>query len=747
MAKKSINIGGQANDGTGDSIRDAFEKVNQNFDEIYLVGVGSTVEIFDNLNAKFEASYTNLLSVIRDSTATGVTQAIINYVSTVTANSTQSLAQRIITLETDFQTLATSTQASVAYVDLAVSNSTSSLAQRILTVETNYVTTGSLSTYAKTTDVNTAISASTASIATRLNTVETNYVTTSSLSTYAKTTDVNTAISNSTASVASRLTTLESSYTNLLNTVTTIATYTNLIVSSANTVSSLVSTVETLQANYTALASTSAATVSYVDLATAASTASIAYRLSSIETNYVTTGSLSTYAKTADVNTAISNSTSSLATKVSTLESSYTNIISTFDGYATTASLASYAKTADVTTAISASTASVASRVSTLESSYTNIISTFDGYATTASLASYAKSSDVNTAISNSTASLATKVSTLESSYTNIVSTFDGYATTSSLTSYAKSSDVNTAISNSTASLATSLSSLQTSVGTLTTTVTTFASSINGIQGKYGVTINTGTGAITGYELIGGGSSSSFVVNADTFKVTGSGFTNTGYAVFSVDTVNQKINLNGDVVVTGTVKVGSSPTIVGTTMTGYGAVIGNTGTFAFGNTQTNMVFNGSNVYLNGFLNATSASSDGTGVSSSTTTLLTFTVSKTNNIIIQLSGYNYLFLVTPNIAPEYSNNVLTFYVYDSSNVSMGSRPVNITTKVYYSSSQDLYGSSIPLSVSMLFNLSPGTYTLKVTSFPTFRNSAGTSVSSWALLNNSLVYSTFAYESKV
>ena len=700
MAKKSINIGGQANDGTGDSIRDAFEKVNQNFDEIYLVGVGSTVEIFDNLNAKFEASYTNLLSVIRDSTATGVTQAIINYVSTVTANSTQSLAQRIITLETDFQTLATSTQASVAYVDLAVSNSTSSLAQRILTVETNYVTTGSLSTYAKTTDVNTAISASTASIATRLNTVETNYVTTSSLSTYAKTTDVNTAISNSTASVASRLTTLESSYTNLLNTVTTIATYTNLIVSSANTVSSLVSTVETLQANYTALASTSAATVSYVDLATAASTASIAYRLSSIETNYVTTGSLSTYAKTADVNTAISNSTSSLATKVSTLESSYTNIISTFDGYATTASLASYAKTADVTTAISASTASVASRVSTLESSYTNI-----------------------------------------------VSTFDGYATTSSLTSYAKSSDVNTAISNSTASLATSLSSLQTSVGTLTTTVTTFASSINGIQGKYGVTINTGTGAITGYELIGGGSSSSFVVNADTFKVTGSGFTNTGYAVFSVDTVNQKINLNGDVVVTGTVKVGSSPTIVGTTMTGYGAVIGNTGTFAFGNTQTNMVFNGSNVYLNGFLNATSASSDGTGVSSSTTTLLTFTVSKTNNIIIQLSGYNYLFLVTPNIAPEYSNNVLTFYVYDSSNVSMGSRPVNITTKVYYSSSQDLYGSSIPLSVSMLFNLSPGTYTLKVTSFPTFRNSAGTSVSSWALLNNSLVYSTFAYESKV
>jgi len=36
MAQK-INIGNQSNDGTGDSIRDAFKKVNQNFDELYAV--------------------------------------------------------------------------------------------------------------------------------------------------------------------------------------------------------------------------------------------------------------------------------------------------------------------------------------------------------------------------------------------------------------------------------------------------------------------------------------------------------------------------------------------------------------------------------------------------------------------------------------------------------------------------------------------------------------------------------------
>ena len=37
MAKQTIDIGVQGNDGTGDSIRDSFNKVNQNFTEIYAV--------------------------------------------------------------------------------------------------------------------------------------------------------------------------------------------------------------------------------------------------------------------------------------------------------------------------------------------------------------------------------------------------------------------------------------------------------------------------------------------------------------------------------------------------------------------------------------------------------------------------------------------------------------------------------------------------------------------------------------
>ena len=35
MAQQYINIGGQPNDGTGDSIRDAFQKTNDNFTDVY----------------------------------------------------------------------------------------------------------------------------------------------------------------------------------------------------------------------------------------------------------------------------------------------------------------------------------------------------------------------------------------------------------------------------------------------------------------------------------------------------------------------------------------------------------------------------------------------------------------------------------------------------------------------------------------------------------------------------------------
>ena len=54
MAKQIINIGSSANDGTGDPIRNAFDKANDNFNELYFSMGGNTpVDLFD-INGNFD---------------------------------------------------------------------------------------------------------------------------------------------------------------------------------------------------------------------------------------------------------------------------------------------------------------------------------------------------------------------------------------------------------------------------------------------------------------------------------------------------------------------------------------------------------------------------------------------------------------------------------------------------------------------------------------------------------------------
>ena len=46
MAKQTVNLGSSANDGTGDPLRTAFDKINDNFDELYLY---STATVDNNI--------------------------------------------------------------------------------------------------------------------------------------------------------------------------------------------------------------------------------------------------------------------------------------------------------------------------------------------------------------------------------------------------------------------------------------------------------------------------------------------------------------------------------------------------------------------------------------------------------------------------------------------------------------------------------------------------------------------------
>jgi len=51
MAKQSVGIGSAANDGTGDPLRTAFDKINDNTDELYtLLGDGTTLSISGDIS-------------------------------------------------------------------------------------------------------------------------------------------------------------------------------------------------------------------------------------------------------------------------------------------------------------------------------------------------------------------------------------------------------------------------------------------------------------------------------------------------------------------------------------------------------------------------------------------------------------------------------------------------------------------------------------------------------------------------
>lgn len=70
------------------------------------------------------------------------------------------------------------------------------------------------------------------------------------------------------------------------------------------------------------------------------------------------------------------------------------------------------------------------------------------------------------------------------------------------------------------------------------------------------------------------------------------------------------ISANMGTITAGDLSVGSSPALSGTTMTGTGSHLYANGNFAFGNSSTNMVFNGTNVFLNGFIDASTSTFGG-----------------------------------------------------------------------------------------------------------------------------------------
>ena len=99
------------------------------------------------------------------------------------------------------------------------------------------------------------------------------------------------------------------------------------------------------------------------------------------------------------------------------------------------------------------------------------------------------------------------------------------------------------------------------------------------------------------------------------------------------------ISANLGTITAGDLSIGSTPALSGTTMTGTGSHLYASGNFAFGNPTTNMVFDGSNVYLNGFADNTSSNVGGVTTFNNydTVSFQTFNVTKASQATYGIAG--------------------------------------------------------------------------------------------------------------
>jgi hypothetical protein len=114
--------------------------------------------------------------------------------------------------------------------------------------------------------------------------------------------------------------------------------------------------------------------------------------------------------------------------------------------------------------------------------------------------------------------------------------------------------------------------------------------------------------------------------------------------------VNQlsAISANLGTITAGDLSVGSSPAISGTGMTGIGSHLYSNGNFALGNSTTNITFDGTQAYLNGFLNVNITTGFSQVFTASTLYNIT-SISVNKNAPIIISANPYIECITPTLA--------------------------------------------------------------------------------------------------
>ena len=327
-------------------------------------------------------------------------------------------------------------------------------------------------------------------------------------------------LEGTTSSQASSISSLQSSLStaegNIATNASNIATNTSDISSNASATTALTTRVTAAENNITSQASsitTLQSDLSAAESDIATNTSDIATANTNITANAAATTALTTRVTAAENN--ITSQASSITTLQSDLSAAESDIATNTSNISSNASA-----TTDLTTRVTAAENNITSQASS--------ITTLQSDLSAAQSDISANTSDIATANTNITANasattaLTTRVTTAE----NDITAVEG--------------DISTAQSDITA-LSSSVTSLSTTVGNNTTSITTNTSSINGIEGRYGVTIDNNS-KITGFQLLSGaGTGSAFDIRADRFNIFSTDGT-TSDAPFSVYTSARTVN-------------------------------------------------------------------------------------------------------------------------------------------------------------------------------------------------------------
>lgn len=214
---------------------------------------------------------------------------------------------------------------------------------------------------------------------------------------------------------------------------------------------------------------------------------------------------------TQEVNTLVTDQEAT-ATALETLTASFTtaqgNIATLQGGQAANAAAIISANAAILTeqTARANAVLAEATRVNTLLASYT----TTTGMNNAITTAVNAEVTNRNSAIASAVAAEASARTTMIASYSTTGAMNSAITAAVSAEASARATAVNAVASN--------VTSLSTTVGGHTTTISNHTTSINGILGKYGVTIDV-NGYVSGFQLNSGGTTSEFIINADNFEI------------------------------------------------------------------------------------------------------------------------------------------------------------------------------------------------------------------------------------